>query len=526
MIRSLAGMVVSVLAAAMMLVVMPAAQAAPDGLKWCDVSSGRAPQTATPEEVGLDSALLRKATEFAADRTRFTFQVFRNNCQVAVGPTNDRAGGMPWNLWSSTKPVVSMVAGIAVDEGKLRVDDPIDRYLPVGLGDSEHRAITVRSLLTETSGMQVAVASEGLTGLVQLDPNVVAQAVAMPIVYPQGTSWQYSQRAVDLLAYVVQRAVGEDFQAYAQRKLFDPLGILATDYYWARDRSDNTYGYAHLILPPDDFAKLGLLVMNHGNWGGAQVVSEDYLAQATTPNDINPCYGFLFVVNGEGCGSTFPGLPADAVQMGGMMRQDNIIVPSLGLMISWTGITIPGDAVSFPHEVLRALEASFLSPTLADPGPYEERPDVSLADPMITNPDATFAALGLGPHGLSRLRPADLPRQAAGPAGVGLAARLLHRRLLRIGSGDPGHSLAAAPPVARSVPPVGISSRGIVHPGGEGAARWIGRTNRAPLCWTCAACTGPASSGSSRRCWAAGRGCCRYSPIRSPKPRPWSTTRP
>ncbi|MGK8506036.1 serine hydrolase domain-containing protein [Nocardia asiatica] len=213
------------------------AQAEPDGLRHCAVSSGRVPETATPEEVGLDSAALRQAVALAADSTRTTLQIFRNNCLIATGPNNARAAGVPWNLWSSTKSVVSMVAGIAVDEQRLRLDDPIGVYLPPELGDAGHRAITVRNLLVESSGMRVAVASEGITGLAQIDPNVVAQALAMPIDQQQGTEWRYSQRAVDLLAYVIQRAVGEDFQAYAQRKLFDPLGIPPTDYFWGRDRS-------------------------------------------------------------------------------------------------------------------------------------------------------------------------------------------------------------------------------------------------------------------------------------------------
>lgn len=375
----------------------PRAHAEPDVLRECSVTDGRVPETANPEEVGLDSAALRKAIDFAADPTRFTVRVYRNNCLVAGRESTERSGETAWNLWSSTKSVVAMVAGIAVDDGKLRVDDPIDAYLPPGLGDAEHRAITVRNLLTESSGMQVAVASEGITGLAQIDPNVVVQALGMPIVHPQGTEWQYSQRAVDLIAYVVQRAVGEDFQAYAQRKLFDPLGIATGDYHWARDRSGNTYGYAHLVMPPDDFVKLGLLLVNRGNWNGRQVISQAYLKEASTPSATNSCYGFLFIVNGDNCETMFPGLPKDAIQMSGMMRQDNFIVPSLGLLVSWTGITRPGGAVSFPHDVLRAVGSAFATPRLTDPGPFVQTSDIQLSDPMISNPDATLAALGFGP---------------------------------------------------------------------------------------------------------------------------------
>ncbi|MFJ4651806.1 serine hydrolase domain-containing protein [Nocardia sp. NPDC088792] len=401
MTRVVTGMVVAIMAATIALLGVSGANAAvpeaSDGLKHCQVNDGRQPETATPQEEGLDPAALQSAVGFASDPTRFTLQIFRNNCLVAGGPNNQRAGGVAWNLWSGTKSVVAMVAGIAVDQGKLHVDDPIDKYLPPGLGDAGHRAITVRSLLNETSGMEVAVASEGITGLANLDPNIVAQALGMPIVHPQGQVWQYSQRAVDLLAYVIQQAVGEDIQAFAQQHLFSPLGIEPTDYHWARDRSGNTYGHAHLVMPPDDYAKLGLLLVNDGDWHGIRVISPDYLKQAVAPVDANTCYGFLFTVNGPGCDSLFPGLPSDTFQMSGMMRQDNFIVPSLGLLVSWTGVTIPGGSVSFPHDVFRALTRAFLQPPLPDPGPYVPHPDVSILDPMLTNPDATLSALGLGP---------------------------------------------------------------------------------------------------------------------------------
>ncbi|WP_236573094.1 serine hydrolase domain-containing protein [Nocardia caishijiensis] len=378
--------------------VLPVAAADPPTVRHCEVSSGRTPQSAAPAEVALDPDRVAEAMRLAVDPTRFNIQLYRNNCLVAAGPRNAESGGVPWNLWSGTKSVVALVAGAAVDDGALDVDAPIGRYLPDGLGDEGHRAITVRNLLTESSGMEVAIAAEGATGLAQLDPNVVAQALAMPIERPQGTQFRYSQRAVDLLVYVIAQAVGTDFQDFAQRKLFDPLGIQRTDYYWARDRAGNTYGHAHLLLPPDDFAKLGLLVGNRGRWNEQQVISEAYLHEALSPSRAMPCYGFLFVVNGAPCRLEFPGLPDDAVKMSGMLRNDSYIVPSLGLVLNWTGVATPGVSTTYTHDVLRTLVSSFRDVAVPDPGPYREKPDVSVTDPMIARPDPVFGTFGLGPY--------------------------------------------------------------------------------------------------------------------------------
>ncbi|MGW5454995.1 serine hydrolase domain-containing protein [Nocardia sp. NPDC003979] len=377
---------------------LPVAAADPPIARRCEVSSGRTPQAASPADVALDPDRVAGAMRLAVDPTRFNIQLYRNNCLVAASPRNAESGGVPWNLWSGTKSVVALVAGAAVDEGRLDVDAPIGRYLPEGLGDEGHRAITVRNLLTESSGMEVAIAAEGATGLAQLDPNVVAQALAMPIERPQGTLFRYSQRAVDLLVYVIAQAVGEDFQDFAQRKLFDPLGIERTDYYWARDRAGNTYGHAHLLLPPDDFAKLGLLVGNRGRWNEQQVISDAYLREALSPSRAMPCYGFLFVVNGAPCRLEFPGLPDDAVKMSGMLRNDSYIVPSLGLVLNWTGVATPGISTTYTHDVMRKLVSSFRDVAVPDPGPYREKPDVSVTDPMIARPDPVFGTFGLGPY--------------------------------------------------------------------------------------------------------------------------------
>ncbi|MFE3618095.1 serine hydrolase domain-containing protein, partial [Streptomyces anulatus] len=285
-----AGTIAAVLASASLFAVP--AHAAPS--TTCEVTSGRDLERAEPEQVGLDSAKLEAALQFAATRNRLNVQIFRHNCLVGEGLRNDETGNTPWNIWSVTKSVVSILAGIASDEGKLDIDAPIDRYLPPGLGDAAHRSITVENLLTETSGMKVGVLSEGITAVIPIDPHSAVQALSVELTNPPGTTFSYSQRNVDLLSYVIELAVGEPLQQFAQRELFDPLGIPRTDYYWARDRSGHTYGYAHLMLPPNDLAKIGLLVSNDGRWGADRVISADYLREARTPSKANSCYGYLF----------------------------------------------------------------------------------------------------------------------------------------------------------------------------------------------------------------------------------------
>ncbi|WP_433661219.1 serine hydrolase domain-containing protein [Nocardia sp. CA-128927] len=371
----------------------------------CAVQSGRELARAQPEQVGLDSARLADALAFAASRNRINVQVFRHNCLIGEGPTNAQTGNVAWNIWSATKSVVSLLAGIAWDQGKLDLAAPIDRYLPPELGDAEHRSITVQNLLTESSGMKVGVLTEGATGVVPIDPNSAVQALGVPLDNPPGAVFSYSQRNVDLLSYVLELAIGEPLQQFAQRELFGPLGIERGDYYWARDRAGHTYGYAHLLIPPNDFAKLGLLVSNDGRWGTQQLVSTEYLRQARQPSPANKCYGYLFWL-GPGCAEAASILPSDVYMMAGLGMQNVFVMPSLDLMVVWTGFygnvsqsgltgTIQNTA-ELPYEFFRRLFAAFDEPPIPDPGPYVE-PPVRLNPSQFVDLNFVLAVFGAGP---------------------------------------------------------------------------------------------------------------------------------
>ncbi|MEU7633514.1 serine hydrolase [Nocardia sp. NPDC049220] len=384
------------------------ANAATDGASGqvqCAVTSGRDLERAAPEQVGLNSERLHEALAFAAGRNRLNVQIFRHNCLIGEGLTNDQTGNVAWNIWSATKSIVSVLAGIAWDQGKLDLPAPIDGYLPAGLGDAVHRSITVENLLTETSGMQVGVLTEGATGVIPIDPNSAVQALGVPLDNPPGTAFSYSQRNVDLLAYVLERAVGEPLQQFAQRELFDPLGIPRSDYYWARDRSGHTYGYAHLMIPPNDFAKLGLLVSNNGQWGARQIVSGEYLQKARQPSPANPCYGYLFWL-GAGCIENPAFLPADVYTMSGLGMQNVFIIPSLDLTVVWTGafgnVSNQGftgvlqNIAELPYEFFRKVFAAFDERPVPDPGPYVE-PPLQLDPRRFIDVNLLIAVFGIGP---------------------------------------------------------------------------------------------------------------------------------
>ncbi|MBB5913007.1 CubicO group peptidase (beta-lactamase class C family) [Nocardia transvalensis] len=357
--------------------------------------------TAAPEQADLDPDAVRAAIDYAAGHMRTSVQVFRGNCLVGRGPLDAVTGTLPTPMWSSTKSVISILTGIALGEGKLGLDDPIDAYLPAGprWGDAAHRALTLRNLLTQTSGLAESILAEFAT--TGIDPNIAQEALAQPLVHPPGTYFQYSQRTPDLLAFVVQRAVGEDLQDYAQRTLFDPLGIPRSSYTWLRDRAGNTYGYAHLFLPPVHYAKLGLLLGNDGAWRGRQLIPAAYVHELGAPTAANGCYGFLFWTNRAApCTAgdqTVPrtidqrmirSAPPDLYAMIGAFQQSNFVIPSLDMTVTWTGFG--GDANPFGgshaaasdlfHDFFRILLRGVRDQQVPDPGPYE-------APPLALNPD-------------------------------------------------------------------------------------------------------------------------------------------
>jgi CubicO group peptidase (beta-lactamase class C family) len=120
-----------------------------------------------------------------------------------------------------------------VEEGKVKLDDPVSKYLP-GTPPS-WREITVRNLLTHTSGVadyetENSIKPGGLINLRQdyTEDELFQKIITMPLDFQPGEKWKYSNTGYVLLGFLIHKVTGEFYGDYLQQRIFQPLGMNAT----------------------------------------------------------------------------------------------------------------------------------------------------------------------------------------------------------------------------------------------------------------------------------------------------------
>lgn len=262
-------------------------------------------QLAPAAEVGLDAERLERAVEEigALDGVRGVL-IARNGRPVTERYFRGSTGRRQHNLKSASKSILSALAGLAVEQGVLDLDQPIADVLPeaAGLDDPRKRKITVRHLLTMTSGLEST--SFGNYGSWVASRNWVGAALARPIEAEPGTRFSYSTGNTHLLSATLSRAAGSSTHDFAREHLFAPLGIGHSA--WARDRQGVHVGGNNLSLMPRDVLRFGQLYLNRGRWGDRQVVPWQWIDESTRPGLAAPRgrgriyggYGYLWWLRG------------------------------------------------------------------------------------------------------------------------------------------------------------------------------------------------------------------------------------
>lgn len=385
-----------------------------------------------PATAGMEGQGIRDAIALGSENGSFAIRVYRYGCRV--GSSDEPNPDAKTESWSLAKSVTALVFGRAMTLGLVGPDDPLGSLITEA--DQGHGAITLRDLLTMTSGLRW----NGLRDYNILMPDRLHEALTVPVEKEPGTYWEYSQSGPALLAEAVQRAVGEDFQAFAQRELFGPLGIPPERWFWRRDSAGHTQGFFGLNMSADDFGRLGELMRRGGLWRGRRLLSRRFVREAVEPVAESGCYGWLIWLNAsKPCvgprivdrpvtdSRSFPSLPADAFQYSGLFGQWVTVFPSQGVVVVRTGFdtaTFDGDT-AWQEEMYRLILDSITDDELRFPKPAPDASNVS-----DTDVDRGFFEAGANPgEYLGGVAPPPLP--PAGPARA--RATLIKFRTPRIG---------------------------------------------------------------------------------------------
>ena len=248
---------------------------------------------------------------------------------------------------SMSKPITAIAVLMLMEDGELSLDDPIAKYVPELAGlktaDGKTPRITIRHLLTHTSGMGEATDEESKTARTLSD--LIPAFASKPLAFEAGSKWQYSQSGILTLGRIVEIVSGVPFEVFLRNHIFDPLGMKDTTFYlseaqmprWvipARRESDQLVPAEIGLLnghPPTwrghypasngglfstapDYTRLAQMLLNGGALDGRRYLTADSVRMMSTVQTGDLVTGFT-PGNGWGLGVCIVRQPQDVTEM-------------------------------------------------------------------------------------------------------------------------------------------------------------------------------------------------------------------
>jgi CubicO group peptidase (beta-lactamase class C family) len=311
----------------------------------------------------MDSVVLAGMFDYIAEQEAEVHSVLvvRNGAMVLEAYFYPYNQNREHPLASCTKSFLSALIGIAIDEGRLNLDDKALDFFPDRMiaNDSPlKRSIAVEHLLRMMSGLNwpessVSYSSSNNILWQMMDSRDWVQFVLdRPMAAQPGATFNYSTGDAQLLGAILEKATGMSTEEFARTRLFEPLGVPRNRWYWGSSPEGVAFGGGGLHLAPRDMAKFGYLYLEGGVWEGEQVVPADWVEASVTPSHYG--YQWWRLANGGYA----------ALGYGG---QRIAVVPDLALVVVITG--------DFSGTMSAYLVDAFIVPAARSTEPLPENPE-------------------------------------------------------------------------------------------------------------------------------------------------------
>ena len=322
----------------------------------------------TPEAQGISSQAIQDYLETSDKQinTLHSFMLVRHGHVIAEAWWKPEAADKPHVLWSLSKSFNSTAVGLAIEEGKLSLDDPVLKFFPADAPPDPSdnlKAMTVRDLLTMTCGHETEAKMIG-------GPSV-KQFLAHPVPHKPGTHFLYNTMGSYTLSAIVTKATGQTSLEFLKPRLFEPLGIENPQ--WDSSPEGNSLGGYGLKLCTEDIAKFGQLYLQKGKWKDKQLIPEKWVEQATSkqvPNDSAP-HAKMGSDWQQGYGFQFWRCTHNAYRGDGANGQFCVVIPDKDAVIAITAQT--GDMQAELKVVWDKLLPAFHDDALPDDAAGQEK---------------------------------------------------------------------------------------------------------------------------------------------------------
>ena len=191
--------------------------------------------------------------------------------------------------FSVAKSFISALIGIAIEEGKIKsVNQPVTDFIPE-MKDKRYSQVTIKHLLKHTSGIHFSKQRynpNSDNAQFYYTTHLREKMLQLRIEEPPGLHFNYGSENYQLLGLIIERATNQTLSNYLQEKLWKPLGM-ENNAFWNTDNNNKTgieKAFCCLNATTHDFAKLGRLFLNNGNWNGRQILSAQWVRDATQPD--------------------------------------------------------------------------------------------------------------------------------------------------------------------------------------------------------------------------------------------------